>query len=286
VWTHDVPSVATTVTTPDIVSDTFPSDCCAIVTWKESWGTVYAQQIDADGTFTGPRSEVYRDGGRFTPHAFNPRIAYQRASDFFLVAYQRSRGGDTGVVEVRRVNPVSGTMAAARTIATMDADPRTSYGERFPGGPDIAWDADAARFLVAFRDETSLSAVRLDATGAVLGGVFDLFQETDATGNWLQPGVPEVVDAQGAARFLVSHPRRMYISSTSNLHWVHGWWVQQSGAPTETTISTWWYAEQARTPVGAWSPVVESAFTVWERDEPSPFPPAPVDLYYELEPGP
>jgi hypothetical protein len=284
-WTYDVPGVDNTVRTPDVVADTFADRCCILITWKEGYGTIYGRQIDADGGFVGGRIDIFRDGGRFSEHAFNPRLAYQALRDEFVVVYQRTVRGAKPRLELRAVRPVSGTLGFLRAPVSLHENPRTSYGEKFSGGPDIAWDPVAQRYLLAWRDDRYLRAVLLDREGWMASNPVNLFVDDEARGDRLAGGIPEVIAATGRDRFLVSHARELdgVFGADSPAHWLEGWWVDLLGRPLRRPVSTWWFPEAAGRSAVGFSPVSGRAFVVWERDEPvwGVVEQPPRDLYWE-----
>jgi hypothetical protein len=284
-WTDDAPGwVDPTATTPDVMGDPF-GNCCTLVTWKQSYGSIFAQRYDADGAPQGSRVTIYADGGETSSRAFNPRIAYQRApNDDFAVVWQLARNGNPGLLQARVVEPVSGTLGAVQTLATMVADPWARFGETFPGGPDIAYDEVGDRYYVAWRDEDGVWLTR--PTASLAGSTpFRVFTDTASSGYIAQGGTPEVTVADGFGKVYVSHPLRMsgVFGPSSPAYWVHGWWYTATGTFGESPLSTWWFAPQADNVVASFSPVTDTVFGVWERDEPGAFVPAPNDLYYELE---
>lgn len=284
-WTYDVPGVGNTVRTPDVMADTFPDDCCILVAWKESYGAIFARQIDADGNFVGSRTTIHPDGGRFSGHAFNPRIAYARLRDRFVVVYQRTYRGAHPRLELRALQPVSGGLGFHRSPIEFHEDPRTSYGGKSTGGPDIAWDDTARRFMVAWRDDIYLRGVLFDPDGWMASNPVNLFVDDEARGDRLAGGIPEVIAATGRDRFLVSHARSLdgVFDTERPAWWLEGWWMDLAGRVRRDPVSTWRYQEPAGASGGGWSPATDSAFVVWERDEfvsdivASP----PRDLYWE-----
>ena len=287
VWTRDVPGfVDPTAETPDVVGDTFPG-CCTLVTWKQSFGTIYAQRYNAAGIPQGSRIEVYRDGGVNSSHAFNPRIAYQQApNDDFAVVYQLARNGNPGLLQARVVEPVTGAVGTVQTLATMVADPWPRFGEKFPGGPDIAYDEVGDRYYVAWRDEDGVYLTRPAATLTPTTAL-TVFKDDAYPGYVSQPGIPEVTVANGFGKAYVTHPLRLdgVFGPSSPAYWVGGWWYSATGTLGASPLSTWWYPEEAAHVVGAFSPVLDQVFGVWERDEVwTMLPPPPRDLFFELEP--
>ncbi len=285
-WTYDVPGyVDTTARTPDVMADTF-STCCTLVTWKQSYGSIFGQLYNADGTTRGSRINIYVDGGVNSAHAFNPRIAYQRSpGDRFAVVYQLARNGMPGLLRVQTVGAYSGVLGSTVDIATMDADPWPRFGEKFPGGADIAYDEVGARYYVAWKDEDRIYLKRPgpDLTG---GSTHIVFQDIPASGYFAQAdgNIPEVTVATGFGKAYVTHPLRLdhAFGIGSPAHFVSGWWFSATGIFPASALSDWWYSESADNVVAAFSPVTDTVFGVWERDEPV-FPIGPNDLYYELE---
>lgn len=279
-WTFDAPKDAgdTLQRTPDVLADTFPgAGCCTLVTWKTSYGTIYAQQYNSDGAEIGSRMTVYNDTGATSSHAFNPRIAYGRLpNDEFVVVYQLARNGNPGQIWARTVQPVSGALGTPVLLATMDADPWPRFGQKFPGGPDIAYDEVGDTYYVAWRDESRVYVARPDAN---LTGSHPYIMLDEAGAYDIRPGTPEVIVADGFGKAFVSHP----VSWTPyNYHWVTGRWFSRTGVFAPTSFSTSIQYQPVDHVGGGFSTVTNQAFGVWEVDEALAVSPPPNDLYYAL----
>jgi|GEM_PF-2187715 len=283
-WTYDVPKdVGDTVqTTPDVLADTYPSaSCCTLVTWKTHFGTVYGQQYRSDGSPAGPRVTIYRDGGETSRHAFNPRIAYGRApNDEFVVVYQLARNGNPGQIWARTVQPFSSSLGTPTLLATMDADPWPRFGQKFPGGVDVAYDEVGDTYYVAWRDE---SRVYLTRPNANLAGSSPYIMLDEAGGYDLAGGTPEVIVADGFGKAFVSHPVGY---DPYGYHWVTGRWFSRTGVFPPTSFSTSIHFRPVDHVAGDFSPVTDQVFGVWEVDEASTLSPPPNDLFYALGPVP
>ena len=92
--------------------------------------------------------------------------------------------------------------------------------------------------------------------------------------------MPEVIQAAGTSRFLITHPRSLTGYAGTPWRWVQGWWLQPSGPATATNVSTIWSSQPRRDSVGAYSPVTQGAFVVWEVEEAGN--PGLHDLFYGL----
>ncbi len=277
-WGATVPKMLgeTTQEAPDVLADTFPDPgCCTLVTWKSLFGTIYGQQYRSDGTPSGARVTIYQDGGETSSHAFSPRIAYGRLpNDEFVVAYQLGRNGPAGEIWARTVQPVGSSMGAPKLLTQTDAAPWPRYGQKFPGGVDIAYDEVGQTYYVAWRDESRVYVARPDAN---LNGWAPYTMLDDASFFDLRGGTPEVIVAEGYGKAFVTHPV-LYAS----MHWTKGQWFTRTGAFAPSSLSTSVHPRPVDNVVGGFSPVTDQVFGVWEVDEASWVSPPPNDLFYSL----
>lgn len=283
-WIHNVPGAAATVVTPDVVADTFPHECCILITWQEGRGTVRAQQMHSTGAFRGSIT-IHNESGS-SDHAFFPRVAYQRSPrDQFLIAYKHVRSTADSVVEARVVAPETGLLGSRQVLAWLHEDPVLVRGERFRGGLDIAYDEVGDFYLVSWLDRSSLRGMVLHPGGGPESNPRTFFTET--TADKLGNGTPEVIAASGTSRFYVSHARKReeFFGASRPGWWMGGWSVDFAGNSASRPASTITVADVTAAPAGGWSAAESRAFVAWQRQEPR-IPPGPYDLYYELEPLP
>ena len=244
---------------PDIAADTFeaPDGCCLQAVWEEADGTVVvAQQLDARGNVVGPRRTL---GSRV---AMNPRVTYSDVKpDQFLVVYQAKDPRPR--VAARTVAAFTASVGPDETVANLDENPRTSRGERFAAGVDVAFNTNSDQYVAAWGDNGSIRARRLttdvDPVGAVL-----FLAETGET--------PTVVSLSGGRsrdrRIAVSHARFDLVTLFPVLRFGH--FIETTFVDPVATANwrlTTWDDQAFGAAASSFSTVRERLLFTWQQEE-------------------
>jgi hypothetical protein len=252
VWARYLTNGLITVRNPDVVADSFGTPCCILATWEELFGSIKGQQMNADGSLAGSGILVVAGSSEFPPHAMNPSVTYQQQpADDFLVAYQLKLPSSS-IVEVRRIEPVSGTIASPVTVATLTENPRTSYGERFSAGLSVTYNESAQRYLIAWGDNGAVRVQRLNSSSAILGSQYSLGASTDT---------PYAASAQNDPRDVVIVGRK----SSSTSYWMQT--VQVNVIPERYVTLVSSRTRPVNSGATAFSPVSRRFLYTWQEEE-------------------
>jgi hypothetical protein len=149
---------------------------------------IYGRLVSADGT---PEGADFVISNASSAQA-NPAIAYNSASNEFLVAWQDSRNGNDDIYG-QRVS-ATGSLTAGNFVISNASSSQTN--------PSVAYSSESNAFLVAWQDSRNgnydIYSQRVDASGTLTGGNFAVCTNASSQAN------PSVAYSSASNAFLVA----------------------------------------------------------------------------------